>query len=185
MTMLPSPNSFSPRPPAVDDPAVGRFDLAPKADMRCDDTPSSGKASSFRSRAQALLSGDDGYSLTELMIVLVVIGILALIALPKFMSVATKAKMTEAKTQLKHLHTLQKAHYYERDIYAGELDMLGFEQAPLVTDGGTARYEIEIEDSGRSSYVAQATAVIDYDNDGTFNVWEVDHTGNITQTVAD
>lgn len=131
------------------------------------------------------LADESGYTLTELMIVLVVIGILTLIALPKFMNVATKAKMTEAKTQLKHLHTLQTAYYYERDVYASSLAPLGFEQSPLVTDGGTARYEIAIDEAGRSGYVATATAVVDFDNDGTFNVWIVDESGQIRQKTAD
>lgn len=128
---------------------------------------------------------EDGYTLTELMIVLVVIGILTLIALPKFMSVTTKAKMTEAKTQLKHLHTLQKAYYYERDVYADQLSKVGFEQSALISDGGNARYEIKIEEASQSQYTAVAKAVVDYDNDGTMNVWEVDQTGSISQRTAD
>jgi type IV pilus assembly protein PilE len=132
-----------------------------------------------------IIDDESGYSLTELMIVLVVVGILALIALPNFMSVTTKAKMTEAKTQLKHLHTLQTAHYYERDVYADRLVSLGFEQTPLVTDGGTARYKIQIAESGQSGYRAIATSVVDYDNDGTFNVWKVDESGKIQQVTPD
>jgi type IV pilus assembly protein PilE len=141
-------------------------------------------ASSKRT-GEPLLRDESGYTLTELMIVLVVIGILTLIALPKFMGVATKAKMTEAKTQLNHLHTLQKAHYFERDVYASRLSAVGFEQSPLVTNGGTARYRIEIEDASRAQYVATATAVVDFDNDGTYNVWQVDQSGQITQRTAD
>lgn len=131
------------------------------------------------------VAAEDGYTLTEMMIVLVVIGILTLIALPKFMSVTTKAKMTEAKTQLKHLHTLQKTHYFERDRYAEDLTAIGYEQRQLVKDGGNARYEISIEEAGTSEYVAVAEAVVDFDNDGTHNVWEVDQSGEIRQRVAD
>lgn len=134
---------------------------------------------------QDAIREEDGYTLTEMMIVLVVIGILTLIALPKFMSVTTKAKMTEAKTQLKHLHTLQQTHYYERDRYAENLAALGFEQQTLVTNGGNARYEISIEQAGTSGYTAIARAVVDFDNDGTHNVWEVDQSGEIQQRVAD
>ncbi len=134
---------------------------------------------------QEAIREEEGYTLTEMMIVLVVIGILTLIALPKFMSVTTKAKMTEAKTQLKHLHTLQKTHYYERDRYAKNLAALGFEQQTLVTDGGNARYEISVEKASTSGYTAIARAVVDFDNDGTHNVWEVDQSGEIQQRVAD
>jgi len=146
------------------------------------DVSNTGKsASSLR----LTLRDESGYSLTELMIVLVVIGILALLALPKFMNVTTKAKMTEAKTQLKHLHTLQTAYYYERDTYADRLASLGFEPSTLITDGGNARYRIAIDESGRSGYRATATSVVDYDNDGTFNVWAVDETGTIEQVTPD
>ena len=88
------------------------------------------------------LADEGGYSLSELMVVLIIIGILALLALPRFMGVATKAKMAEAKTMLRQLHTLQEAYRYEYDTYAADLAALGFEQVALVTGGGTARYAI-------------------------------------------
>ena len=40
---------------------------------------------------------DLGFSLTELMVVLVIIGVLVLLALPKLLPIVTKAKTTEAK----------------------------------------------------------------------------------------
>lgn len=129
--------------------------------------------------------GEKGFTLPEMMIVLVIIGILTLIALPKFMGVVSKAKMTEAKTQLNHLHTLQKSHYYERDRYAKKLSRIGFEQQKLVTNGGDARYKIKIKEANTTGYTAIARAVVDFDNDGTHNVWTVDETGNVQQKVAD
>lgn len=126
-----------------------------------------------------------GYSLLELMIVIVIIGILALIAIPKFTGVTTKAKMTEAKTMLRQVYTLQKAHYFERDRYGSDLAAIGFEQTPLVSDGGTARYVIAIEDASTQDFVATATAVVDYDNDEVFNVWEVQSDGAIVERTPD
>jgi len=105
--------------------------------------------------------------------------------MPKFTSVITKAKTTEAKMMLKHLQTLEKTYYYENDKYSANPAEIGFEQEKLVSEGGEARYKIEIIEADDMKYLAKATAVIDFDKDGTFNVWEVDQTGKIRQTVAD
>lgn len=48
------------------------------------------------------------FSLPELLVVLVIIGILVLIALPNLMPLISRAKSTEAQQQLVFLHTLQK-----------------------------------------------------------------------------
>ena len=134
---------------------------------------------------QRFLGEEGGWSLTELMVVIVIIGVLALIAIPKFMNVVTRAKMTEAKNMLSHVKTLQKSYYYQRDRYAGDLEALGFEQSKLVTDGGDARYRVQIEEAGPASYVVTATAVVDFDKDGTYNVWELTDEGTIRERQAD
>lgn len=119
------------------------------------------------------------------MIVVIIIGILALLALPRFLSVTTRAKQAEAKTMLAHLHTLQQTHRYEYDRYSLSLDTLGFDAAPLVSAGGTARYTIAVERAERSGYVAVATSVVDFDGDGVFNVWQVDANGRVTERTPD
>lgn len=139
----------------------------------------------FRTRCTEALRAEGGFTLPELLIVLVIIGILALLAIPRFFSVTTRAKQAEAKLMLKQVHTLQEAHYYEYDRYASDLDAIGFEQARLTTEEGTARYQISIEEAGGEGFSALATSVVDFDKDGTFNVWEVDETGVIRQRVPD
>lgn len=135
--------------------------------------------------AGLMLREEDGFSLTELMVVLVIIGILALLALPRFMNVTTNAKMSEAKMMLKQVHSLQKTFYFEHDVYAPDLMTLRFEPSPLITDGGTARYLIAIESVEAYRFVATATAVVDYDKDGIFNVWQVDQDGQILERTPD
>ena len=131
------------------------------------------------------LRDEQGFSLTELMVVLVIIGILALLAIPRFTNVATKAKATEAKTMLKQVHTLQSAYHFEYDVYAENLQSIGFEQVGLVTDGGTARYVLAVEAADPANYVVTATSVVDFDKDGVFNVWQVDQTGRIAERLPD
>ncbi len=129
--------------------------------------------------------GDGGFTLPELLIVLVIVGILAVLAIPRFFSVTARAKMAEAKLMLRQVYTLQEAYYYEYDRYASDLTALGFEQTRLITEDGTARYLIGIEEADGVGFIAAATAVVDFDKDGTFNVWEVDAEGVIRQRVAD
>ena len=86
----------------------------------------------------------NAFSLPELLVVLVIIGILVLIALPNLMPLISKAKSTEAQQQLVFLHTLQKSYFYTNSKYSLSLDELGFEQEPLVSDGGRANYKIKI-----------------------------------------
>lgn len=126
------------------------------------------------------------FTLSELLVVLVIIGILVLLVLPNFMPLISKARSVEAKQGLKFVHTLQKNHFYEYAKYSDDLAKIHFEQEKLATEeGGSANYEIEIVSASASAFVARATAVVDFDGDGLFNVWEIDHTGVLTETQVD
>lgn len=127
------------------------------------------------------------YTLTEILVVLVIIGILVLLALPNLMPLITKAKSTEAKMQLQHVQTLQKNYFYERSKYALDLEEIGFVQEKLTTEGndGKANYRIEIVQADNKGFLARATAVVDFDGDGTFNVWEIDQEKNLREVTAD
>ena len=80
-----------------------------------------------------------GFSLPELLVVLVIIGILVLIALPNLMPLISRVKATEAQQQLTYLHTLQRSNFYTYSRYSSSLEELGFEQSRLVADGGRDR----------------------------------------------
>ena len=125
------------------------------------------------------------FTLTELLVVLCIIGILVLLALPNLMPLISKAKSTEAQLQLEHIHTLEKTYFYLHSKYSNTPSEIGFEPAKLVKDGGNANYLIEITDAGTNSFRAKATAVTDFDGDGTFNVWEVDQEKNLKEITPD
>ena len=127
----------------------------------------------------------DGFSLTELMVALVIIGVLVLLALPRLMPVVTKAKVVEAKLNLKQIYMLEKSYKFEYDRYSKDLNEIGYEQEKLVTESGTARYKIEIQQAEVNSFKAVASSVVDFDNDGNFNVWEVNENGIIKETTPD
>ncbi len=119
------------------------------------------------------------YTLTEILVVLVIIGILVLLALPNLLPLITRAKSLEAKTQLAHVQTLEQNYFYEHSKYSKDLGELGFLQDKLVTDGndGRANYRIEIVSATNTTFSARATAVVDFNGNGVFNVWEISQDG--------
>ncbi|MCJ7458066.1 MAG: prepilin-type N-terminal cleavage/methylation domain-containing protein, partial [candidate division Zixibacteria bacterium] len=60
---------------------------------------------------------EKGFTLIELMIVVVIIAILAALAIPKFMQATTKSKQTEAKQILKQIYAMQHAYRQEYNSY--------------------------------------------------------------------
>ena len=127
------------------------------------------------------------YTLTEILVVLVIIGILILLALPNLLPLITKAKSMEAKTQLSHIQTLEQSYFYEHSKYSKDLTEIGFIQDKLVTDGKDARanYRIEIVNANNTGFTARATAVVDFNGNGTFNVWEIDQDKTLKEVTPD
>jgi len=65
-----------------------------------------------------------GFTLVELLIVVVVIGILAAMAIPKFQSTKGKAYLASVKSDLKNLSTAEESFFYEHRTYSADLDSL-------------------------------------------------------------
>jgi prepilin-type N-terminal cleavage/methylation domain-containing protein len=73
-----------------------------------------------------------GFTLIELLIVVVIIGILAAFAVPKFQSTKGKAFAGSLKSDLRNLATAQEAYFYEKNIYTSNLSNLNFNGSPGV-----------------------------------------------------
>jgi type IV pilus assembly protein PilE len=125
------------------------------------------------------------FTLTELLVVLVIIGILVLLALPNLMPLISRAKSTEAQLQLEHVHTLEKSYFYLHSKYCPDLKEVGFEQEKLVKDGGNANYSVEVVSASNNAFIAKATATTDFDGDGNFNVWQVDQEKSLKEITPD
>ncbi len=73
-----------------------------------------------------------GFTLIELLIVVVIIGILAAIAIPKFTNSKEKAILASMKTDLRNLVTAQEGFYFDNNDYAGNISSV----APVNATGG-------------------------------------------------
>jgi prepilin-type N-terminal cleavage/methylation domain-containing protein len=68
-----------------------------------------------------LVKNRKGFTLIELLIVVVIIGILAAIAIPKFAATKDKAKLASVKTDLRNIMTAQEAYFSDYATYTGTL----------------------------------------------------------------
>jgi len=92
-----------------------------------------------------------GFTLIELMIVVVIIGILAALAIPRFMQATVKAKESEAKTILKQIFTLERTYRQEQGFYTANMAVIGFDQPT------NSRFIYAIDAAGPNTFTASAT----------------------------
>ncbi|HXT49289.1 MAG TPA: prepilin-type N-terminal cleavage/methylation domain-containing protein, partial [Gemmatimonadaceae bacterium] len=79
------------------------------------------------------VSARKGFTLIELLIVVVIIGILAAIAIPKFASTKEKAYLASEKSDLRNLATSQEAYFSGNQTYSTDLSALNFTTSQGVT----------------------------------------------------
>lgn len=76
-----------------------------------------------------------GFTLIELLIVVVIIGILAAIAIPKFSTTKDKAKLASIKTDLRNYMTAQEAYFDDKSLYGAPADLQAAPYAFLLSKG--------------------------------------------------
>jgi prepilin-type N-terminal cleavage/methylation domain-containing protein len=90
-----------------------------------------------------------GFTLIELLIVVVIIGILAAIAIPKFSATREKAYFAAMKSDLKNLASQQEIYYSDEYAYTSDTAQLGFVESNGVN--------VTIASTGSTGWNATAT----------------------------
>jgi len=130
-----------------------------------------------------------GFTLIELMIVVVIIGILAALAIPRFMAATTKSKQSEVKGILKQIYTMERTHRQQYNTYWGAgrttdsaapnaFDSIGVE---LQTN---ALYTYTITTADATNLLVTGTCSI-LDDDATLDVWTINDGGILICTTDD
>ncbi len=77
-----------------------------------------------------------GFTLIEVMIVVVVVGILIAIALPSYESSLQKGRRADAKSALLRVASRQEQYMLDRGTYVDDMVELGFAADPMVSEEG-------------------------------------------------
>jgi type IV pilus assembly protein PilE len=99
---------------------------------------------------------DGGFTLIELMIVVVIIAVLAAIAFPAYQQYAMETKRADAHATMLRISTLQEKFFSDNNQYATTTTTLGYAANPAVSNEGYWTVSIATAGAPPSSFTLTA-----------------------------
>lgn len=120
-----------------------------------------------------MMRREKGITLVELMIVVIIIGVIAALVIPRFMNTSARSKQSEAQGILKQIYTLERTYFQEYGVYTDDVNALGME---IMAD---TWHQYTIEANGITFLATANSPDPGVDDDPTPDTWTVDGTGVI------
>ena len=123
-----------------------------------------------------------GFTLLELLIVVVLIGILATVAIPQLSRSFEATRQAEARTVLGHLYQGEKAYFQEKNTYVAATSSSNPLAMDIPADASTENYfKYSVASADSTHFVATATRKVAADT-GRSPAWGSAYTITVNET---
>lgn len=117
-----------------------------------------------------------GFTLTEILIVVIIIGILGTLALPALVKTLEKAKLGEAASNLNLIRTGEKIYFLEYSTFVTSIDSLNIENP----NDGAKYFDYTVQSASSSDFKARAQRKSSAPSPYSGYYYEIDKSGTIT-----
>ena len=105
------------------------------------------------------MRGANGFTLLELMMVVIIIGVLASLAAPQYLKTKEKSRMAEALSVLGQMRLSEIRYFAERDVFTATLTQLDFNPMIAAEMAGPRMYSYSVSGITPAYFVAVATRI--------------------------
>ena len=120
------------------------------------------------------LNRDEGFTLIELMVVVMIIAVLIAIAIPSFLGFRRSAQDRAAQSELRNVLLSEKAYWLDNGDYTETAaDIVAFEPNAVINADPAVGVYIDLRDADSDIVCMTRTA----DSGNTFSIWESSSAG--------
>ncbi|MBI4436302.1 MAG: prepilin-type N-terminal cleavage/methylation domain-containing protein [Candidatus Omnitrophica bacterium] len=124
-----------------------------------------------------------GFTLLELLIVIIILGILAALALPQYLKTVERGRGAEAIVNLGTIRTGELNYYAENRVYTPDLDLLDIDNPNFLPPppDGTRLFDYTLSVPAPDTFTAMAQRIRP---DGTIEIITINEKGRITRVTS-